>query len=66
MSWTQTDIDRLKAAIASGARRVKIGDEETEFRDLDEMQRTLSQMSQSVHGHASRPSAYFARFGTGK
>lgn len=39
MAYTQTDLDRLQSAIAKGARRVKLNNEEIEFRSLAEMER---------------------------
>lgn len=37
MSWTQSDLDKLESAIATGARRVKFKDREVEYRSHDEM-----------------------------
>lgn len=41
MAYTQTDLDNLKAAIATGARRVKFGagpdSREVDYRSLDDM-----------------------------
>ena len=37
MSWTQADLDKLNAAIASGAQRVKYQDQEVEYRTINEM-----------------------------
>lgn len=37
MAYSQSDLDALQASIAKGARRVRIGPEEVEFRSLDEM-----------------------------
>jgi len=57
MAWTQTDIETLKAAIATGAKRVAFGSGETrreqEFRSLAEMQNTLAQMEAEVSGRTS-------------
>ncbi len=54
MAWTQTDIDRLKRAIATGAKKVEFGSGETrrvqEFRSLDEMLRILADMETEVAG----------------
>lgn len=45
MAFTQADIDRLKEAIATGARKVRYADgRETEFRSLQEMKDTLAMM----------------------
>ena len=54
MGWTQTDIDRLRKAISSGARRVEFGDGQTrsvqEFHSLDQMRSLLAEMEASVAG----------------
>jgi hypothetical protein len=48
MAYSQADIDALKAAIATGARRVKFGSgpdsREVEYRTLAEMRGTLADM----------------------
>lgn len=48
MAYTQADVDRLKAAIAQGVRRVHFNDRDIEFRDLDEMERILAIMQADV------------------
>jgi hypothetical protein len=54
MAWTQSDIDTLKQAIATGTKRVVFGSGETrreqEFRSLAEMQNILAQMEAEVTG----------------
>lgn len=54
MAWTQTDIDRLKAAMATGARRVEYGSGETrrvvEYRSLSEMESILKEMQDDIAG----------------
>lgn len=37
MSWTQADLDALKAARAKGVKKVRIGEEEVEYRSDAEM-----------------------------
>lgn len=48
MAWTQSDIDALKQAMATGVKRAEFGSGETrrvhEFRTLAEMQIILAQM----------------------
>lgn len=41
MAVTHDDLNKLKRAIATGARRVKYSDREVEYRDLDEMKQAL-------------------------
>jgi hypothetical protein len=54
MAWSQTDIARLKKAIATGARRVVFGSGETrreqEFHSLKDMLDLLSRMESDVAG----------------
>jgi hypothetical protein len=65
MAWTQADIDRLKSAIATGAKisEFRSGDtsRKVELRSLDEMQRLLASMEQDVAaaaGIAARAPSY--------
>jgi hypothetical protein len=59
MAYTQADIDRLKQAIATGAKRVRLGSgdsaQETEFRSLDEMERLLATLEAEVNPSAAPP-----------
>jgi hypothetical protein len=48
MAWTQTDLDTLDSAIASGERRVRLQDKEVEFRTLDEMLRIRAVINNSL------------------
>lgn len=50
MAWTQTDIDKLKVAIAQGATKVKFADREVTYRSLDEMRETLRIIQAEVDG----------------
>lgn len=54
MAWTQSDIDRLRRAIATGAKRVEFGDGQTrnvkEFHSLRDMLDLLSRMEDEVAG----------------
>lgn len=52
MAWTQTDIDKLKAAIAQGATKVKFADREVTYRSLDEMRETLRMLQADVDAAA--------------
>ena len=53
MAWTQTDIDALKAAIASGQLIVRSQDRMINYRSLDEMRQTLALMESEVSGAGS-------------
>jgi len=48
MSYTQTDLDTLNSAIARGASKVRMGDEEVTFRSLDEMFRIRAQIERDL------------------
>jgi len=48
MSYSQSDIDTLKAAIAQGARLVRFADRTVEYRTLAEMKETLALMQAEV------------------
>jgi hypothetical protein len=54
MAWTQSDIDALKRAIATGVKKATFGSGETrreqEFRSLAEMKETLADMQAEVAG----------------
>jgi len=54
VSYTQTDINRLRAAIAKGASQVKMGEEQVTFRSLTEMRSLLAEMESTVSGSVSR------------
>lgn len=55
MAYSQDDIDALQMAIASGAKKVKFSDRETEYRDLAEMKQILNEMKASVSGKRREP-----------
>ncbi|WP_316168951.1 MULTISPECIES: phage head-tail joining protein [unclassified Bradyrhizobium] len=65
MAWTQVDIDTLKAAIATGARRVRYGSgpdaHEVEYQSTDHMFATLDRMLAEVSpATAARRVSYIA------
>lgn len=63
MPFSQTDVDNLKAAIATGAKRVRFEDgRETEYRSLAEMKDALAMAESEVAGRSSRPRATYAAF----
>lgn len=49
MAWSQSDIDTLKAAIASGVLRVQYADREVTYQSTDAMLQALSAMQQEVN-----------------
>jgi hypothetical protein len=48
MAWTQSQIDALKTAIASGVLTVKHGETLTTYRSLAEMKAALAMMTSDV------------------
>lgn len=48
MAYSQDDLDALQAAMAKGARRLKMGDEEVEFRSLAEMERMETKIQNAL------------------
>ena len=62
MSYTQDDITRLRSAIAKGASKVRMGDEEVTFRSLAEMRSLLAEMEASVAGSASASRQHYPQF----
>tara|TARA_R110002020_G_scaffold474099_2_gene704509 strand:- start:11444 stop:11647 length:204 start_codon:yes stop_codon:yes gene_type:complete len=53
MAYTQTDVDRMKANLAKGLTRAKVGDEEVQFASMAEMRRQLNIMVSEVSGAKS-------------
>jgi len=50
MAYSQAQVDDLRAAIARGATRVRMGDEEVQFASLAEMRRQLREMEAEMLG----------------
>lgn len=55
MAWTQTDIDKLKASMASGVLTVRHGETSTTFQSLADMQKQLERMEAEVNGATNTP-----------
>lgn len=66
MAWTQTDADKLKAAIATGALRVRYADRDVTYRSLDEMRQTLALIQGEVDADAGVKRTRVVRFQTDK
>jgi hypothetical protein len=65
MAWTQTDIDRLKRAMASGVLTSKHGDTLLTFRSVAEMEKLLAQMEAEVNPSSAEPRRTVAGFSRG-
>ena len=50
MAYTQSDLDKLEAAMAEGALRVKYKDKEIEYRSLAQMERLRDTMKREISG----------------
>ena len=50
MAWTTEDLEKLEAAMAEGALRVKYKDKEIEYRSLREMERLRDKMKADLEG----------------
>lgn len=50
MAYSQADIDALKAAVARGATRLRMGDEEVQYASLSEMRRQIGVMEAELAG----------------
>lgn len=65
MAYTQDDIDALKAALASGARRVKFGSgpdsREVEYFDREKMVAQLDDMIKEVSPSTAAPRVSYIR-----
>lgn len=53
MAWTQSDLDRIEAAIATGARRVRYQTHEVEYQSLADMLTARAIIRQEVQGAPS-------------
>lgn len=65
MAYTQTQIDAMRVAIASGVLTVRHGETLTQYRSLAEMERILASMEAEVAGTTARPRRTVAAFGNG-
>lgn len=55
MAWTQTDIDKLKTAIADGrgARQITFADQSVTFHSIQDMLQLLSTMQHEVNASST-------------
>lgn len=58
MSWRQSDIDKLKASIASGIRTVAYADRTVTYQSVAEMLQVLAAMEGEVSQSASGRSTF--------
>lgn len=62
MAWTQSDIDALKAAIASGVKSVAYSDKTVTYHSLSEMLQALAAMEAEVAGGSGGRRSTYASF----
>lgn len=62
MSWTQTDVDNLKEAIASGAAEIQFSDRRIKFRSKQEMLDLLKLMQDDIAGSNDANSEEVSKF----
>lgn len=63
MAFTTDDIATLKAAVATGALKVRYADgREVTYRSLDEMLKTLNMMNAEVGGPSGKSRSFVAGF----
>lgn len=69
MAWTQTQVDALKAAIASGTRTVSYGDKTVTYQDTTAMLAALQAMEAEVAASGGADTSVgrctFATYGRG-
>lgn len=68
MAYTQTDLDKINAAISGGARRVRLNGREKEFfsaGDLLKLKEEISNELSRTESTVKRPTCYRARTSKG-
>lgn len=54
MAFSQNDLDKLKSAMATGVRRVRLDGKETEFRSHDEMMQIMRAIEDELGKNKNR------------
>lgn len=62
MAWTQTDLDTINAAIATGAKRVRFQTHEVEYQSLKDMLTARDLIKSEVEGATDRGGAIFVDY----
>lgn len=63
MAFTQADVDKIKAAIAAGVKRVRFRDREVEYRSLEEMKDALELIEKELNPRPSYRLPYVDKMG---
>jgi hypothetical protein len=66
MPYTEQQLQALRDALASGARRVRFGDREIEYRSLDELQRAIAAAEVEIARNNGTPPVRQLRVSTQK
>lgn len=53
MSWTQADVSRLQAAIASGQLSVRLGERQVTYQSIEDMLKALDRMQADLAATAA-------------
>ena len=70
MAYTQTDLDNVKTAIASGEQSVEVGGRKVVYRSVEELRKARDDIAAELNADASssttRRGSYIVRFTTAR
>ena len=58
MTYTTTQLEALKRALATGERRVSFGDKTVEYRTVDELKQAITEVEAAMHKDAVSTGLY--------
>ena len=58
MTYTTTQLDALKRALATGERRVSFGDKTVEYRTVEELKQAIAEVEAAMHQDAVATGLY--------
>lgn len=58
MSWTQSDLDRIDKAIASGHLKVRYGDNDVTYRSITELRKARAMVAQELGNRPAFGASY--------
>ena len=62
MTYTTTELDALKRALATGERRVSFGDKTIEYRSVEELQAAIRTVDTEIAGNPGKSLVRYLRF----
>jgi hypothetical protein len=65
MAWSQTDLDSIEAAIATGAKRVRYQTHEVEYQSISDMLRARDVIKAAIEPDSNSARTTVARFHRG-